>query len=172
MCFFKTGSDSEKRLRDIGHELRSSRYCWCDAFTLAAQEMGLVQRFYIIEIKFHSWKHDEMWSVFQLNTFCFIIRNRFISTYILFLVLFVRYIYSIELLMNCFIKADRCCIMKFFYHPNKYVFASLKYFFQELAQRRVRSPDFGSTVCQRNRKMLHEAKRTDQQTRRLRHRQA
>ena len=56
----QTGSNQERKLRKLGHELRSSRYCWCDSLALAAQEMGLIHRFYIIEIKFKPWKHQQL----------------------------------------------------------------------------------------------------------------
>ena len=45
--------------RDLGHEVRESRYCWCDTFTLAASAHGLIHRFYIIEVKIAAWDKSD-----------------------------------------------------------------------------------------------------------------
>ena len=40
----------DQKLRKVPHELRSSRYCWCDSHCFASLEMGLMHRFYVIEV--------------------------------------------------------------------------------------------------------------------------
>lgn len=37
------------------HELRESRYCWCDSYTMAACAHGLNHHFYVIELKVSAW---------------------------------------------------------------------------------------------------------------------
>jgi hypothetical protein len=41
------------------HEVRESRYCWCDSYTLALCANGLIPRFYVLEIKFEAWNKDD-----------------------------------------------------------------------------------------------------------------
>lgn len=44
-------------LRDLPHELRESRYCWCDCFTLANMESGLMESFFVIELCLQAWDY-------------------------------------------------------------------------------------------------------------------
>ena len=41
--------------RNLPHELNESRYCWCDCYTTAMLERGLMHRFYVIELEFKAW---------------------------------------------------------------------------------------------------------------------
>ena len=41
--------------RELAHELNESRYCWCDCYTTAMLERGVMHRFYVVEIEFKAW---------------------------------------------------------------------------------------------------------------------
>ena len=64
--------------RDLEHELRVPRYCWCDMYALSALQHGIVHRFYVIEVTLAPWNPAAtdaapladaaapgMWPVFQ-----------------------------------------------------------------------------------------------------------
>ncbi len=45
--------------RDLPHELRESRYCWCDCDAFAAMEKGMLDRFYIVELRIPPWNPQD-----------------------------------------------------------------------------------------------------------------
>lgn len=49
----------DPRRRSLPHELRESRYCWCDCYTLANMENGLMEEFFVIELTLSAWDPDD-----------------------------------------------------------------------------------------------------------------
>ena len=41
--------------RDLPHELRESRYCWCDCEAISAMERGMLNQFYVVELCIPPW---------------------------------------------------------------------------------------------------------------------
>jgi len=48
-------TERDAEARHLPHELRESRYCWCDSRALAAFNRGLLGRFFVVEIRFRRW---------------------------------------------------------------------------------------------------------------------
>ncbi len=43
----------------MGHLLETPRYCWCDTKTIASLEAGIVEPFYVVEVKVAAWEDQD-----------------------------------------------------------------------------------------------------------------